>query len=277
MLVPWPKGKPHSAETKAKIAKSSSGRKHSEETKAKISAGHLGKRLPNHVKEAIRQARLQESAKLTGEERRKRFASYGFKGKKHSPQAIAKTSAANRGKKRSDEQKAFISEDRKRWWASLSAEERRALGAKVGKSHKGQKRSAETRQKIAEGNQRWWRTASPEEREQRGQAIAEGLKQAWREGRIVYENPTSIELKVQNALESDGVPFVAQKQLGPFRVDFFIPDLRQVIEVNGCYWHACKKCGFDDPFGHRQRDSRKLSWLKKQGYTVVVIWAHDLE
>ena len=82
------RGTSRSLETRAKMAVSSTGRTHSPETRAKLSRVLAGKKHP------------------------------------HTPESRAKISAANRGQTRSNETKAKLSDLRRRYWATLSPEDR---------------------------------------------------------------------------------------------------------------------------------------------------------
>lgn len=91
--------------------------------------------------------------------------------------------------------------------------------------------------------------------------IASILKQA-------KEN-TSIEKAVAEVLQQLRIEYVAQKPLGPFVVDFFIPKAKLVIECDGDYWHNLPEM--------KERDKRKDGWLRKQGVRIVRIWEHDIK
>jgi G:T-mismatch repair DNA endonuclease (very short patch repair protein) len=60
---------------------------------------------------------------------------------------------------------------------------------------------------------------------------------------------------------------------------------KQAIEVFGCYWHACKVCGFDnrvlkDGTTARQtiiRDSRNFKRLADIGWSTLIVWEHELK
>jgi DNA mismatch endonuclease, patch repair protein len=71
------------------------------------------------------------------------------------------------------------------------------------------------------------------------------------------------------------------------RPDFYFPVHRIAIFVDGCFWHACKKC-FRMPTSNRvfwvtklskntKRDREVTRALKQQKITVLRIWEHDLE
>jgi DNA mismatch endonuclease (patch repair protein) len=71
------------------------------------------------------------------------------------------------------------------------------------------------------------------------------------------------------------------------RPDIYFPGSQTAIFVDGCFWHACKKC-FRMPaqnhgfwvrkiLGNVKRDRRVNRVLKGQGIKVFRLWEHDLE
>jgi DNA mismatch endonuclease, patch repair protein len=70
------------------------------------------------------------------------------------------------------------------------------------------------------------------------------------------------------------------------RPDFYFSAYRLAVFVDGCFWHACKKCGHvprtRSEFWraklerNRQRDRRVGRQLRAQGIRVVRIWEHRL-
>ena len=71
------------------------------------------------------------------------------------------------------------------------------------------------------------------------------------------------------------------------RPDIYFPELRIAIFLDGCFWHACRKCfkmpSQNRPFWkekiHRNvlRDRRVNRALKVEGIRVFRLWEHDLE
>ncbi len=73
----------------------------------------------------------------------------------------------------------------------------------------------------------------------------------------------------------------------PGRPDIFFPDLRTAVFLDGCFWHACKRC-FTKPvhnssfwekkiLGNVRRDSEVTRALRRKRIRVIRIWEHDLE
>lgn len=70
------------------------------------------------------------------------------------------------------------------------------------------------------------------------------------------------------------------------RPDFAFRDERLLLFVDGCYWHGCPKC-YRRPASHidywdakvrrnRARDRKTAAQLKRDGWTVMRIWEHQL-
>lgn len=84
---------------------------------------------------------------------------------------------------------------------------------------------------------------------------------------------TSIEIKLQNFLKANNVPFQTNYPiLG--QPDIFIkPNI--CIFADGCYWHKCPQCGYDDQ-ERIEKDRRVTETLTKRGYVVIRLWEHDI-
>lgn len=71
------------------------------------------------------------------------------------------------------------------------------------------------------------------------------------------------------------------------RPDIYFPRLRIAIFLDGCFWHACRKC-FHMPVGNhafwmrkicsnKKRDRQVNRLLRKAQIRVIRLWEHDLE
>lgn len=91
-----------------------------------------------------------------------------------------------------------------------------------------------------------------------------------------YKN-TKPELKIQEELKRRKIMFMTDKRLlKQYRVDLFIkPNI--VIECDGCYYHACKQCGF---IKYNQEaiktDLRKTKVLEENNYIIYRFWEHEI-
>ena len=69
--------------------------------------------------------------------------------------------------------------------------------------------------------------------------------------------------------------------------DFYFPEQKVAIFVDGCFWHGCPKCKRRLPKTNRdfwqrkiernrKRDLRNARLLRNQGISVIRIWEHEL-
>ena len=82
--------------------------------------------------------------------------------------------------------------------------------------------------------------------------------------------------KLLNELLPNQYSFVGNGKLmiGKFCPDFVNRDNNKIIELFGCYWHKCQKCGFGKG---RPVDAGRLKEYKKAGYQTLIIWEHELK
>jgi G:T-mismatch repair DNA endonuclease (very short patch repair protein) len=86
---------------------------------------------------------------------------------------------------------------------------------------------------------------------------------------------TSIEKIVAESLREAKIKFKRQQRIRGYVVDFLLDD-GTVIEVNGCWWHSCAKCGNKSFNGNRKRDKIRLKRIEEAGHPVIVVWEHEL-
>lgn len=73
----------------------------------------------------------------------------------------------------------------------------------------------------------------------------------------------------------------------PGTPDFFFTQTGLAVFVDGCFWHACPKCGHYPKrnrsfwetklLRNKQRDQLTRRRLARMGITVLRIWEHDLK
>ena len=88
-------------------------------------------------------------------------------------------------------------------------------------------------------------------------------------GKAMRQNMTEAELSLWVWLRKPGIAglrFRRQAPIGPYIVDFFCPQRRLIVEVDG------GQHGSEDSKRDRDRDQ----WLTEQGYRVVRIWNNDV-
>lgn len=69
--------------------------------------------------------------------------------------------------------------------------------------------------------------------------------------------------------------------------DFYFPDNKLVIFIDGCFWHGCPKCGHipktnteywrEKIARNRKRDKSITRKLRYRNYKVIRIWEHELK
>lgn len=73
----------------------------------------------------------------------------------------------------------------------------------------------------------------------------------------------------------------------PGKPDFYFPDHRLVVFVDGCFWHACPVCKRRSPATradfwkakieeNRRRDNRLRQRLRRVGMHVMRVWEHEI-
>jgi DNA mismatch endonuclease (patch repair protein) len=96
----------------------------------------------------------------------------------------------------------------------------------------------------------------------------------------------STEKRVEAALTAQGLcGWVEHPQGIPGKPDFYFPRYRLALFVDGCFWHACPRCGRlpksrvefwrNKIADNWRRDKRIRRALRRRGYHVMRIWEHE--
>lgn len=100
----------------------------------------------------------------------------------------------------------------------------------------------------------------------------------------IASKDTKPEKIVRSILHRNGYRFRLFSNNLPGHPDIVMPKHRTVIFVNGCFWHQHKRCKLSkNPKSNRsywepklkrnvERDKKQKAQLKKEGWTVIVIW-----
>lgn len=132
----------------------------------------------------------------------------------------------------------------------------------------GKKKSAETRMKMSLAKKGCvpWIKGKKHSEEAKKLMLQGSLKGA----KTLYERrPTSIEIKVYEALKAKGFLFETQKIInGKFVVDAYIPSLNLIIEVDGDYWHGLDRI--------KKKDKAENAYLRKCGYGLLRLGEKDI-
>lgn len=88
--------------------------------------------------------------------------------------------------------------------------------------------------------------------------------------------PSAFEDLISDMLTDLGIEHSRQNRIGRYLPDILIADKKLIIECNGCYWHCCEECNIPDRKGKRAYDEKRTAYLLSRGYTVKLLWEHDL-
>jgi DNA mismatch endonuclease, patch repair protein len=98
----------------------------------------------------------------------------------------------------------------------------------------------------------------------------------------------STELAVESALNEARIGgWVKHPSHVRGRPDFYFPDQRLAVFVDGCFWHACPRCRRRTPATradfwfakideNRRRDNRVRRRLRQEGFHVIRVWEHEI-
>lgn len=78
---------------------------------------------------------------------------------------------------------------------------------------------------------------------------------------LTYRGPSTLEEKMERALNLAGIKFEKEIKFKRFHVDFLLEHTKSIIECDGEYWHMLPKI--------QERDKRKEELLAGMGYKVI--------
>ncbi|MEX2227574.1 MAG: very short patch repair endonuclease [Dehalococcoidia bacterium] len=103
----------------------------------------------------------------------------------------------------------------------------------------------------------------------------------------VRSSGSTLEGRVADLLEANGFAYRKHAADLPGRPDFVLLDARVVVFVDSCFWHGCPRhlrrprtnTSYWTPKidANRRRDGRQRRALRRNGWSVVSIWEHDLK
>jgi DNA mismatch endonuclease (patch repair protein) len=104
--------------------------------------------------------------------------------------------------------------------------------------------------------------------------------------RIRGKGNKSTELRLIEILRKEGIKGWRRNQQVFGRPDFVFKAARTAMFVDGCFWHACPQCYrrprsnqayWDEKYRrNRRRDKLVGRQLRREGWKVLRIWAHEL-
>jgi DNA mismatch endonuclease, patch repair protein len=97
--------------------------------------------------------------------------------------------------------------------------------------------------------------------------------------RVYLTQSSGLNDRVADLLTSFGVDFKREFLFGYWSYDFAFPEVQVLFEVHGCYWHGCVKCMktiTKQQRNQQKQDKAKSTYAKNHGWTLVIIWEHDV-
>lgn len=128
----------------------------------------------------------------------------------------------------------------------------------------------EARAETSRTSQEMW--DSPGYREKRGKYVEENidsLRASAANARKHLKKTSKLHLRVKSHLEKMGVHSETEYFLGYYHIDEAIPEQKIAIEVDGCYWHGCVKCGLPGVANIKNIDKRKSTYLTNRGWKIL--------
>lgn len=162
--------------------------------------------------------------------------------------------------------------------ASKATREDPAFLAKVSATTRERYNDREERDKSSRSSKKMW--ADPSFRKRREKYVKENidsLRKSAANARKHNNSTSKLHLKVKAHLERNGVRSQTEYQVGYYKIDEAIPGYKIGIEVDGCYWHGCSKCGFPGVSGNSTIDKRKNTYFYNKGWTIVRIKECDFK
>jgi len=210
------------------------------------------------------------------------------KGFRHTKEARLKISMSNKGRKAP---KSVVESARRRMLLNNPMKDPKTV-EKVRNKMRGRFKNKTYEELYGEEVARWMReirrikmtTNNPMKRPEARRKVSLKRKELLRERKLKLPmKKTSIEQKVEKILKDIDLDFVYND--GSIVVCGKIPDFvhvsrKMIIEVFGCYWHACECCFPNLDKEHsdevRKSDKERLERFIRSGWKVLVIWEHEL-
>lgn len=265
------------------------GKKHDETTKKKISETLTGKKITPEQRERQLEGIKKHTESLTPEQRFEKGKSN--RGKHFTEEHKRKIGEANKGKPPASKGKRYTEEEKAVRYANIYGNTW-GKGRPMPEHVKEMLRSPEIKAKRMAVRKANFDALTPEERRAKIQPWIDAGRKAWNEyytslsdeerAAIVKRmhtgksKDTDIELFVASLLDASDIPYEKQKHFGRYIVDFFLSEQDIILEVNGCYWHQCERCGFNYDPEKREYDRKRTETLEAGGHTVYILWEHDL-
>jgi very-short-patch-repair endonuclease len=106
----------------------------------------------------------------------------------------------------------------------------------------------------------------------------EELRKSAANARSQQDKTSALHLSYKSNMEDRGIKgFITEYVCDYYSIDEADPFAKIAVEIDGCYWHGCKKCGFEGVSEIKATDNRKNAYLKNRGWFVIRIKEHEIK
>lgn len=104
------------------------------------------------------------------------------------------------------------------------------------------------------------------------------LRKSAARARSFLKKTSALHIRYKETLLREGIKgFVTEYEAGPYSIDEADPLAKIAIEIDGCYWHGCRKCNYPGDPRIIRIDRRKEGYLKKRGWLLIRISEHEIQ
>lgn len=108
---------------------------------------------------------------------------------------------------------------------------------------------------------------------------------AWKAKHTKQPFSSSLERKVEKWLVENNIKYQTQYLMEKRFFDFYLPDQHLLLEIHGDYWHGLDyhkgNKGWFELYAPQRRsiraDKMKIALAKRRGYSLHIIWEHELD
>jgi len=106
----------------------------------------------------------------------------------------------------------------------------------------------------------------------------ESLRESARKARTNLKKTSKLHLNYKESMTEKGLTnFITEYEYGPYSIDEADPLAKLAVEVDGCYWHGCKNCGYKGDKRIKLIDKKKTSYLKNRGWIIIRVKEHEIK
>lgn len=124
----------------------------------------------------------------------------------------------------------------------------------------------------------WSNSDFREKHEKYVQENIESLKESARRARTNLKKTSKLHLNYKEGMIEKGlINFITEYEYGPYSIDEADPLAKIAVEIDGCYWHGCVRCGFEGDKRIKLIDKKKTTYLKNRGWVIIRIKEHEIK